>query len=251
MARRILILVGGVTLVLAGGAAGGVAALHEPLPIGQTPALADDLAREVQQAVNIDAWAKTGAVSWDFRGRNRHLWDRERNLVRVEWDEVVVLLDLTSQDGRATRGGQPVDGDRARALLEDAFARWANDSFWLNPLAKLFDDGTTRTLVDIDGQQGLMIRYASGGVTPGDSYVWLLGPDRRPAAWKMWVSIIPIGGVETSWEGWQTLPTGALVATQHAFPFGGGVTLSDVQAAETLDALIRGPDPFQPLFETP
>ncbi len=34
-------------------------------------------------AVDSDAWERIGAVRWTFRGNRSHLWDRERQLVRV------------------------------------------------------------------------------------------------------------------------------------------------------------------------
>jgi hypothetical protein len=62
----------------------------------------------------------------------------------------------------------------------------------------------------------------------------------------MWVSIVPIGGLEVSWEGWVTLSTGAKISTRHRW---GPVelALTDVAAAPTLDALMPGSDPFAEL----
>jgi hypothetical protein len=37
---------------------------------------------------------------------------------------------------------------------------------------------------------------------PGDSYVWFV--TKITKAWRMWVSIIPVGGLETTWEDWKT-----------------------------------------------
>jgi hypothetical protein len=60
--------------------------------------------------------------------------------------------------------------------------------------------------------------------------------------------VIPVGGVSTTWEGWQTLSTGARIATRHVGPFGLTMQLEDVEGAATLEELVGEPDPFAPLF---
>ena len=106
-------------------------------------------------------------------------------------------------------------GDAAKQKLDKAFSAYINDAFWLNPMSKLFEPGTTRELVDVDGKKALKVSYGSGGVTPGDSYVWMVEPDGKPTAVKMWVSVIPVKGITFAWDGWMTLKSGARVAIDH------------------------------------
>lgn len=222
--------------------------LHEPLPEASPSPEADALARRVASSVDIVAWSETGVIEWTFAGRTTHLWDRERDLLRVRWSSTEVLMDLTSLQGHATVDGKQQSGPAADALLQQAYSSWVNDAFWLNPLASLFDEGTTRAIVSVNGSDGLLLSYSSGGQTPGDSYLWLLGPDDRPTAWRMWVSVIPIGGVECSWEGWQQLSTGAWVATRHRAAVGPTLKITNVRAAAHLTELTGGEDPFAVLL---
>ena len=112
--------------------------------------------------------------------------------------------------------------------------------------SKIFDDGTSRKIVEMeDGSKALLITYSSGGATPGDSYLWILDENNLPKAWKLWVSIIPWGGLEFSWEEWQTLETGVKVSTKH-HSFVRDVNLSDIKAAENLSDLMEE-DPFAEL----
>lgn len=220
--------------------------VRHPRPQGAVagPA-AEELAHAVEKAVDKAAWERTLAVRWTFGGRHRHLWDRQRQRARVRFGATEVLLDLTSHKGRVYRNGAEVGGAAQAKALENAYAYWINDSFWLNPLAKLYDDGMVREAVELPGgERGLLVSYQSGGLTPGDSYLWIAGPDGLPRAWRMWVSIIPVGGVETSWEGWTTLATGARVATVHRIVPGVTLRLSDVAGAASLAELEPGPDPF-------
>ncbi|HJL14793.1 MAG TPA: hypothetical protein RMH99_04005 [Sandaracinaceae bacterium LLY-WYZ-13_1] len=223
---------------------------HDPRPDGEPGPEAEELAVRMEAAVDVEAWARTGAVRWGFGGRQEHLWDRERGVARVRWDDVEALFHVGSSSGRVWRAGREVHGEEARELLAQANAHWVNDSFWLNPVAKFRDEGVRRELVTLeDGTDALLVRYTSGGLTPGDAYLWIPGEGGLPREWRMWVSIIPVGGVATTWEGWQTLSTGAKIATRHEGPLGITLELDDVAGAATLAELTGGEDPFAPLFD--
>lgn len=264
--RRILIAIGALVVVVLAGGFVLVTVLSKPLPKGATGERADALARSIEKAIDKDAWERTGAVKWIFAGKNRHLWDRQRHLDRVIWDDVYVLCDLSKQTGVAFQQRKRVTGSAEKKLIAKAYASWINDSFWLNPVVKFFDAGVTRSVIDATpgqnpGAPALLISYGGGGLTPGDSYLWLLpeggesagaaasGALLRPRAWRMWVSIIPIKGVENSWDGWIQLATGAWVSTHHQV---GGTSLkldlTEVAGAATLKELLPGPDPFAPLM---
>jgi hypothetical protein len=218
--------------------------LRHPRPSvesGETGAAADELARNIERSVDADAWKKTGAIEWRFRS-HKHLWDKTRNLARVRWDDIEVLLDVHKKRGVVKRGGATLSGKEADKLVDKAYAYFINDSFWLNPVVKFFDDGVTRTKYTVDGQSALMVHYSSGGVTPGDSYLWLLGSDGKPRAWRLWVKVLPIGGIEFSWDDWTKLPTGAWVSQMHRVGTHEGVTIAEVRAAATLGELEA--DPF-------
>ena len=229
----------------------GLRLAQSPLPEGTTGPDADALARQMMEAIDDDAWQRTGAVSWDFSGRQQHLWDRERGLARVRFGDHEVLLDLTHQTGKAylRADGSEIDAVQTEELVQKAWSFWCNDSFWLNPISKVFDEGVTRRLVELeDGGQGLLVTYSEGGVTPGDSYLWIVGPDGRPVAWKMWTRILPVAGLEAGWDGWQTLATGAQIATRHKIAFL-ELELHDVEGATHLAELVLGDDPFAPLLD--
>ena len=221
--------------------------IHEPRPTA-TPETSEDgdaLARKMQAAVNLDAWKALEAIRWDFAGRHQLLWDKRRNYVRVRWDDIEVLRPLDRAEGVVTAGGKAPDAEKKAELLKAAYAHWANDAFWLNPVAKLFDEGVTRSRVSsVEDGPGLLVEYASGGVTPGDAYLWLLDDAGRPKAWRMWVSNIPVGGLKATWEGWIEVG-GAQISTAHAL---GPITLrlEDVRGG-ALSAIEPGPDPFAAL----
>jgi hypothetical protein len=230
--------------------AGGVAFVvyDEPLPQGQPGPAAEALAERMMEAARVQAWERVGAVRFTFRGRQRHLWDRRRGLAMVEWGEERALLRLSDRSGLAFHAGLPLSGMNGDSHLRKAYRYWANDTFWLNPLAKLHDPGVTRERVQLEGGgEGLLVHYASGGVTPGDSYLWIPGDDGLPVAWKMWVKIIPIGGVRATWEDWKTLDGGAKVSTRHELgPV--WITVGDIEVADTVEELTGGEDPFAPLL---
>ncbi|MDP4680960.1 MAG: hypothetical protein NWS46_11410 [Cyclobacteriaceae bacterium] len=156
-------------------------------------------------------------------------------------------IDINNRSGVILNSSIEISELGRVELCEKAWRFWANDSFWINPISKIFDSGTSRSIVmQEDGSKSLLVTYSSGGVTPGDSYLWILDDNFRPKAWKMWVSIIPIGGLEFSWDNWEKLTTGALISTSHSVLI--EVKISNVRGRNSLEELTGSKDIFEGLF---
>lgn len=215
----------------------------EILPEGRNQETANSLANKMLIAINDNAWQKTGAVSWTFMKKHDHLWDRKRNLARVKWKQNEVYIDINAKKGRAFIKGQEIEGKEKDELIDKAWKHWVNDSFWLNPVSKVFDKGTSRSIVKLkDGRLGLKVSYTLGGNTPGDSYVWILNENHFPIAWKMWVSIIPIKGIEIPWTKWKTTETGVKICVLHDAVI--DIEINNVKTGNTLRDLNIDEDIF-------
>lgn len=221
----------------------GCAGVDKTYPDRQPGAEADSLAHRIMRSTHYEDWQQTAIIGWTFADKNKHIWDRERRFSRVEWGKTIVMFNHTTMQGKAWKDGEPVEGEELRKLIDKAWSSWANDSFWLNPFEKLFDDGTERAYVKTeDGNEALLITYTSGGDTPGDSYLWITDVNSRPQSVRMWVSIIPIKGISASWEDWKTLSTGAEVAQLHQLSFL-KLKLTDIRAASRISEFSEE-DPF-------
>ena len=242
--RTALKVIGGLFLFLLVGGFVFWLVANEDLPAGQPGPAAEALTDRMLTAVNAAAWDTTRYVTWDFAGRNQYLWDKERHYVRVTMGDDVVLLDTKSVTGKAYTDGQEVSGDAADELVQAAWANFCNDSFWLAAPFKARDPGTERSIATTEaGREGLLVRYTSGGVTPGDAYLWLLDERGLPEAWQMWTQILPVGGVESGWTDYTTLPTGAKLATLHPSPVF-DLKLSGVRGGTQLVDVGETTDPF-------
>lgn len=218
--------------------------INDPKPKGVAGSEAEALAEKMALAINQAAWDTTGAVQWTFRNTNSYLWDRARDLVEVKWENYRVLLNTKTQTGKAWENTTELVAEAKAEALQKAFALFCNDSFWLNAPAKAFDGGTTRSIVtDKEGKKALMVHYSSGGVTPGDAYLWYLDESGLPQSYKMWVSIIPVGGMQFSWEQWTTLETGARIATMHHHKYL-DIPITDLKGTANLEDFGFSEDPF-------
>jgi hypothetical protein len=224
-------------------------AFGAPLPAGETGPEAEALAQEVVTRLGGEAWARTGAVRFAIFG-HRYLWDRQRGLVRYEDGRGVVLTEAWRPMGRAFRDGVEVGGSWKDKRVRTAYASFVNDAFWAFAPLTLTDEGPQRAIVRGEGGPFLLLTYPSGGVTPGDSYQWELGPDGLPVAWRMWTQVLPLPGARVRWTGWRELPNGVWVAERRQ---GGllGFSVDDLAVASTLAELEPGPDPFAPMFRAP
>ncbi|MEM8927934.1 MAG: hypothetical protein AAGC45_07010 [Bacteroidota bacterium] len=204
------------TIVLAGILYGVV--VNEALPEGKSGPEADALAQKMLTALNQEAYERTRFLEWSFQGgKNQYTWDKAMGKCTVNWGDYKVKLHLQRpKESTALKNGKPLTGAEESKTIEKALAHFNNDSFWLVAPYKVFDKGTTRSIVELqEGNQGLLVTYASGGTTPGDSYLWKLNPDGFPNSYKMWVQILPIGGLEASWDDWMVVDSGAFLPKSH------------------------------------
>ena len=193
----------------------------EDLPKSLHNEAADQVAQQMLDALDFNAYQATDYIEWTFSNRRHYKWEKSKARCTMFWKNNKVVLDLNnSQNSIAFSGEAQRSGSDAAALIQKATDYFNNDSFWLVAPYKVFDSGTARGLVDLeDGTRGLLVTYNSGGSTPGDSYLWHLDESFRPTSFQMWTSIIPIQGLEAAWSDWATTETGAQLPVFHKFLF--------------------------------
>lgn len=240
---KILKILGVVLLILlVGGLIAGYF-LSESEPTATPSSEADLLAEKMMIAMNKPAWDSTVWLKWDFAGRNQYIWNKRDHFARITMGDDVAILNTKKQTGKAYKGDKELGDEEGAEIIKSGWVNFCNDSWWLNAPMKANDPGTERSIVTLeDGRKGLKIEYKSGGVTPGDSYVWILNENNRPTSYKMWVEIIPVGGLEATWEQYETISTGAPISRLHKISamdliisdVAGGMTYNDVGLTEDI-----------------
>lgn len=226
MIRKLLKIIG-IILLLAIITLGTIYAIYnEKLPEGKFGTEADALAEKMLNSLNYKQYQNTQFLEWSYQGgANHYKWDKKNGRVNVKWDDYEVKVDLIAPESSlAYKNGERLNANESDDVIEKAIDYFNNDSFWLVAPYKVFDNGTSRSIVLLeDGLNGLLVTYNSGGSTPGDSYLWILQPSGFPKSFKMWVKIIPIGGVEATWDDWAVMKSGAYLPKSHEL---GPLTLS-------------------------
>jgi hypothetical protein len=215
--KKVLRIVLIVLAVLAGLGTVAYFIADKPVPDARPGPKAEALADRMLAWAKADAWEDTPVLRFSFMGQHHYLWDKARDRVEVRWSNKRVLLHTPTRRGVAWKDSQRVDSAHSARLVEKALGYFFNDSYWCNPVVKVRDPGVERGYVELEGpHEGLLVTFTQGGVTPGDRYLWIIDEQGRPVAWRMWVQIIPIGGLKTSWDNWQRLQTGARVAGRRS-----------------------------------
>ncbi len=202
---------------------------NEALPEGKKGKDADALAIKMFNAINHDAFENTEVLKWSFRNEHFYTWHKQENIVHISWNEYKVTLDTKHPE----KSEIYIDGRISdnKELIKQAQDFFNNDSFWLTAPYKIFDAGTERSIVNYNGKDALLITYTSGGTTPGDSYLWILDENYIPTSFKMWTSIIPIGGVSATWSHWKNTEAGIKLPTEHTLSlFGMKLNMGHVKA---------------------
>lgn len=206
---------------------------NEDLPTGQQGAKADQLATQMLQALNEEAYLNTDYLEWTFKGKHHYKWYKTDKTCEVSWSHFTVILDFENQaNSKVFVAKQDYNGIEKQDYIDTATDYFNNDSFWLVAPYKVFDAGVERRLVTTEsGETALLVTYTSGGSTPGDSYLWHFDANGKPKSYQMWVDILPIDGLEATWENWITTESGAQLPTFHKLLFL-GLELDNVKGLE-------------------
>jgi len=191
---------------------------NEDIPSGIQGDQADDLAYKMLDALNYEAYQNTNYIEFTFKKRHHFKWEKNKNTCLVYWKDYKVNLDLNDiTQSKAYVHNFKVEGDKAKILIDEATTYFKNDSFWLIAPYKVFDEGIERRLVTLkNGNQGLLVNYATKDSSPEDSYLWILDSTGKPIKFKMWASTLPIDGLEASWDDWTITESGANLPTFHS-----------------------------------
>lgn len=159
------------------------------------------------------AWDATRHLTWRFFGGRLHVWDKYTGNLRFEDQDLTVLMNLNTLQGRAWRAGVEVTDATARQeILHRTQGAWINDSYWLIMPYKLKDAGVTLTYVgekpDPTGTpcDVLQLTFAGVGRTPRNQYhVYVNRATRLVSHWIYW----PDAAVDEPralgpWTDWQT-----------------------------------------------
>ncbi|MFT4834681.1 MAG: hypothetical protein ACI83W_000876 [Marinoscillum sp.] len=212
--KRVLIIIGVTLVTLLTAIFVFIQLQRNPLPPTQEGKEAEALADKMLNALGFEAYKTIDRISWSFPRGHHYVWDKSQDSVLVKWDDYEVKFRTTTLDGWATLADARLSGEQLKEVLVEAWSMFANDSFWLVAPFKIRDPGTSRGYVKLEEGEALLVSYSSGGVTPGDSYLWIFDETGRPKAWRLWTQKIPISGIEFSWHGWQE-QKGAWFAPLH------------------------------------
>jgi len=186
--------------------------LTRSMPEGTSGAKAEKLTEKMLHALNYKGYQELETIRWTFREQHNYVWNKQKRTVEVKLPDIEVILDFQTNSHTVIRSSVPDS-----VAIDQAISNFYNDSFWLVAPFKIRDTGTTRKFVETNDGPGILVTYASGGVTPGDSYLWVLDEQYRPKYWRLWTSNVPIPGLKFEWTNWQQYQ-GVWFAPNHPGP---------------------------------
>lgn len=188
-------------------------AINKELPKGLQRKAADELATKMLNTLEENAFKNTEIIEWTFRGNHHYKWLKQEGIVYVNWGSNTVILNTQKpENSKVFIDDIAVENEELIAKATDYFN---NDSFWIVAPYKVFDEGTERSIVNENGKELLLVTYTSGGSTPGDSYLWEIDENGFPIHFKMWVDILPIGGIGATWSNLSKTESGMYLPQTH------------------------------------
>jgi len=203
------------------------------------PPSQDPKAVEVDQAMmqamgGQEAWNSVHFVRFDFKftseGKvvrdNAHLWDRKDGRYRLErmpkdGKREIVLFDIggyeRNKQGSAYVDGKKLEGDAAKKSLEEAYASYINDTWWLAMPWKWTQPGVNlKYLAAQPCGKGtcdvVELTFGHVGLTPGDMYHAFVS--QKSHLMSHWEYVLQ-DGRKGSWDWQYVTSEGINLASNH------------------------------------
>ena len=189
-----------------------------PAAAGPDPKAQAVAERALQALGGAEAWNAVRYLRFDFavevdgqvKVTRAHTWDKWTGRYRLqgknkEGQAFLVLMNLNTKQGSAWLDGKPVEGEALQKQLENGYAAWVNDTYWLLMPYKLRDPGVSLSLAGQEaGCDKLLLTFDGVGLTPKDKYwVWV---NQKSGLVDRWDYVLKgEAGPPTSfeWRGWR------------------------------------------------
>lgn len=181
------------------------------------------VADQVMQALGgEDAWRGVRYLRFDFdveRGgksvvRRAHTWDKWTGSYRLEGrtregQPYRVVMNLHTKAGAAWLDGRSLEGEALKKQLDDAYATWVNDAYWLIMPYKMKDPGVT---LKLDGERKtadgawdkVLLTFGGVGLTPKDKYwVFVNRATHLVDRWEFVLMGEKAAPTPFDWKGWR------------------------------------------------
>jgi hypothetical protein len=235
-------------------AAGALLAGPPALPAQESPApppdsKASDLADATFKAMGgPEGWNAARFFRFDFvvekggkvLANYQHWWDRQTGRYRLEGKNkegkpFVVLFNVQDRKGKVWLEGKPADAEASAKLLEYAYGRFINDSYWILMPLKMKDPGVHLTAedsrADVAGKKWSVVQLSFDkgiGLTSGDHYWAFIDPETHlMGRWEYVLEDEKPPATAWTWEEWKRF---------------GPILLSPVKKQVGADTVIRFPN---------
>ena len=136
------------------------------------------IAKQVMNALGgKDNWDNTRYICWNFFGRRFHIWDKWSGNLRLKDGDLITLMNINTRKGRVWQNEEEItDPDSLRKKLQNAYAKWINDSYWMFMPYKLRDPGVNLrymgegVTLEGDSAEILQLTFENVGLTPENKY---------------------------------------------------------------------------------
>jgi hypothetical protein len=202
-----------------------------------------EIAHAMQQAMGgQDAWNAARFIRFDFKvkiggetkvGRS-HLWDKQTGRYRLDQKDRVVL----NKQGTVYVESKKLEGPTAAKAIEDAYAAYINDFYWLAMPWKWLEEGVRLKYFGKKPHGGencdvVELTFGKVGLTPGDRYQAFVSPKTHLMTY--WEYSLQSGN-KGSWD-WQYGDfDGVKLANNHTSPPDKSINMGVVRISKDVDS---------------